>query len=88
MLHRASMQYYNDYLKNKGYTVKYCEYKDNPNVKKSDNTMFDPIDNLKNKIKNIIESPNFIMTKIIMKNTERKQTNLCSIIFTCGVKIR
>ncbi len=64
MLHRASMQYYNDYLKNKGYTVKYCEYKDNPNVKKSDNTfMFDPIDNLKNKIKNIMESPNFIMTK-------------------------
>ena len=64
MLHRASMQYYKDYLKNKGYTVKYCEYKDKPNVKKSDNTfMFDPIDNLKNKVKNLIESPNFIMTK-------------------------
>ena len=64
MLHRASMQYYKDYLKNKGYTVKYCEYKDKPNVKKSDNTfMFDPIDNLKNKVKNLMESPNFIMTK-------------------------
>ena len=64
MLHRASMKYYKDYLKKKGYIVEYCEYKDKPNIKNTDNTfMFDPIDKIKTKIKNLLESPNFLMTK-------------------------
>ena len=33
MLHRASMKYYEDYLKTHGFKVKYCEFKTKPKYK-------------------------------------------------------
>jgi deoxyribodipyrimidine photolyase-related protein len=63
MLHRASMKYYYDYLKDAGFKVKYLEFQDKfPNI--SDYTIFDPIDkiDLPNNPE-VIESPNFLLTK-------------------------
>lgn len=64
VLHRASMKYYYDYLNKKNYDVSYIEYnKKVPNIK--DITYFDPIDKIKIKggSKNMLESPNFLLTK-------------------------
>lgn len=75
MLHRASMKYYYDYLKEKKYNVSYLEYKDKlPTTQKfkDELLMFDPIDKIKDLDKTIsylekqsrlIESPNFLLTK-------------------------
>jgi deoxyribodipyrimidine photolyase-related protein len=63
ILHRASMKYYYDYLKNKTkYKVNYIEFNENINI---DNYyIFDPIDNILLKNNYImLESPNFIMNK-------------------------
>jgi len=62
LLHRASMKYYYDYLKESNYKVKYIEFNKNPGI---DNyCLFDPIDKIKLPKKyEIIESPNFILTK-------------------------
>lgn len=66
ILHRASMKYYYDYLKDHKFTVKYYDYNEKPKYDKDNVMMFDPIDKIKTpKIKeeNIIESPNFLLTK-------------------------
>jgi deoxyribodipyrimidine photolyase-related protein len=77
MLHRASMQYYYDYLnnkfkdklnnklKNRKIAMHYQSFKEQPSKKRaSPIMMFDPIDKLKLPKKvNILESPNFLLTK-------------------------
>lgn len=60
ILHRASMKYYAEQSKNKGYKVKYIEY--NKKLPKGDYVHFDPIDKIKLPGEEI-ESPNFIMNK-------------------------
>ena len=60
MLHRGSMKYYYDYLKNHGYKVKYINYDKKLPTKKY--LYFDPIDKIKINGE-MIESPNFILTK-------------------------
>lgn len=73
VLHRASMMYYADYLTKNGYSVKYVEYSKKfpgiPNL-----GMFDPIDKIKipGKNKNILESPNFLLTKEDYENYRKK----------------
>jgi len=60
ILHRASMQYYYDLLKENNFNVKYIEF--NKNLPKNKYIYFDPI----NKIKingDMIESPNFLLSK-------------------------
>lgn len=44
VLHRASMKYYEAYLKQKGYSVQYCEYHKTPTYRAAH--MFDPIDRI------------------------------------------
>ena len=62
VLHRASMKYYYDYLKDNNFKVKYFNY--NENVKLNEYILFDPIDKITLKGKStIIETPNFIMNK-------------------------
>jgi deoxyribodipyrimidine photolyase-related protein len=62
VLHRASMKSYSDTL-SKNYQVEYVEY--NQKLPTKDFIMFDPVDNLKPKIKakEVIETPNFLLTK-------------------------
>lgn len=75
MLHRASMKYYYDYLKNKKYNVSYLEYDKDLKITqtmKEKLLMFDPIDKIKDlesiisyleEQSRLIESPNFLLTK-------------------------
>lgn len=67
ILHRASMRYYYDLLKDNDFKVKYFEYNEKPVLKEY--TMFDPIDEFTGKYKlpgisTIIETPNFLLTKV------------------------
>jgi len=66
ILHRASMKYYKNYLKNNNFNVKYYNFIDKPlkDFKFEELIMFDPIDKL-NELQDIkkIESPNFLLTK-------------------------
>jgi deoxyribodipyrimidine photolyase-related protein len=64
VMHRASMKYYEDYLKDNNYNVKYVEYnKSFPAIK--DFYYFDPIDkiHIKGTNKTMLESPNFLLNK-------------------------
>jgi deoxyribodipyrimidine photolyase-related protein len=62
ILHRASMKYYYDYLKDNNYNVRYLNF--NNKFTFNNYYLFDPIDKIK--VPNhhtIIESPNFLLTK-------------------------
>lgn len=61
LLHRASMQYYKDYLIKHGYDVRYMEFNDKPNL--NGFIMFDPIDriHLPKAPSEILETPNFLI---------------------------
>jgi deoxyribodipyrimidine photolyase-related protein len=65
LLHKASIEYYYDYLKNKKYKVKKILYNEKINFVNC--AMFDPIDNISllkiPKTIYIEESPNFLLTK-------------------------
>lgn len=66
ILHRASMKYYYDLLKDNGYKVKYFDFDEKPTMKEY--ILFDPIDDFTGKYKltgsfEYIESPNFLLTK-------------------------
>jgi deoxyribodipyrimidine photolyase-related protein len=62
ILHRASMKYYYDLLKDNKFKVKYFEFNEKPTLKEY--IIFDPIDKIILKGKpTIIETPNFIMNK-------------------------
>lgn len=73
VLHRASMKYYNDLLKDNKYNVKYVEYNKKPLI--NNYIVFDPIDKIKlpNKY-TMLESPNFLLNKENYKefNNQRK----------------
>lgn len=62
VLHRASMRYYYDLLKENNYSVRYLEF--NKKMTFNNYKVFDPIDKIKlpNKY-TILESPNFLLTK-------------------------
>lgn len=60
ILHRASMKYYYDYLKEHGFKVKYMNF--NKKLPNEDYKFFDPIDKIKLKGE-MLESPNFILDK-------------------------
>lgn len=64
LLHRASLKYYNDYLKENGIkSVSYIEYH-NKYALSGEYYIFDPIDKLPlNGSPVILESPNFLLTK-------------------------
>jgi deoxyribodipyrimidine photolyase-related protein len=73
ILHRASMRYYYDLLKDRDYNVHYIEFNKKPNI--NNYQVFDPIDKIK--LPNhhtILESPNFLLTKENYKefNKQRK----------------
>tara|TARA_B100000575_G_scaffold143994_2_gene114981 strand:+ start:9728 stop:11152 length:1425 start_codon:yes stop_codon:yes gene_type:complete len=79
LLHRASMKYYYDYLKSKKVNnIKYINYSEKlPKSNKNDIfIMFDPIDKIKLpyhiKHDNLIESPNFMLTKNDYTNYRQK----------------
>ena len=63
ILHRASMKYYENYLLESGYQVKYIPFnKTFPKI--AEYQVFDPIDKIKLPGKyEMIESPNFLLTK-------------------------
>lgn len=64
ILHRSSMLYYHNYLKKLGYDSEYISF-DAKSPKLQNYIMFDPIDKIKVPGKpNIIESPNFLLTKL------------------------
>jgi deoxyribodipyrimidine photolyase-related protein len=73
VLHRASMKYYYDYLKDNNYNVHYIEFNKKPSI--NNYVIFDPIDKIKlpNKY-TILESPNFLLNKDHYKkfNNQRK----------------
>ena len=65
ILHKGSMEYYKDYLKDKGFKVKYIDYDEKLKISsKDEGVYFDPIDNIDGLPKNfkMLESPNFILT--------------------------
>ena len=84
ILHRASMKYYYDYLSKLGkYKIDYINFNSDIKLSKSNNYyIFDPIDkiNIDKKINNmnIIESPNFILTK---KDYEKYRLKTDKFIF-------
>ena len=71
VLHRASMKYYFDYLKDNNFKVKYIEYDKKPNLKEY--KLFDPIDkiNLIGKSE-VLDSPNFLLTKELIEKHRMK----------------
>jgi deoxyribodipyrimidine photolyase-related protein len=73
LMHKASMNYYYDYLKKNKFK---CEYVDiNQKLTIKDYTIFDPIDKIKLSSKcTIIESPNFLLNKEIYA-TYREKTD-------------
>ena len=63
MLHRASMRYYYDYLKDNDFKVRYFDFDEKPSLKEY--IMFDPIDEFSGKNKltgsyEFVETPNFL----------------------------
>ena len=76
MLHRATMKYYYDYLKENKFKVsKYFCYKDRPSLE-GEYTVFDPIDNISLPGKNnIVESPNFLGNKELYEKYNDKTKN-------------
>ena len=65
LLHRSSMKEYQDLLLKKKLKVKYLEFNNKFVYKNIEFIMFDPIDKLKiiENASNILESPNFLLTK-------------------------
>ena len=88
LLHRASMKYYMDYLKKKKYNVEYIDYNKKINLKEY--IIFDPIDKItfKNKPKEILESPNFLLKKEDYEKYRNKTKSfLFNNFYTFGKKI-
>lgn len=80
LMHRASMKYYYDYLKSKGFQCKYVDFNDNPRLKQY--LLFDPIDKIKLTGKyTIIESPNFLLNKEMYGKYRDKTKNFFFYFF-------
>ncbi len=70
VLHRASMKYFYDYLKEQDYDVQYVEYKNKLSI--HDYYIFDPIDKIKLPgSPKYIDSPNFFLTRKDYKEYEK-----------------
>ena len=69
VLHRASLQYYYQYLKNLNFKVKYIEYTKKLSI--SEYTLFDPIDKL-DLCQEYIESPNFLLDTSLLSQYREK----------------
>ncbi len=66
ILHRASMKYYLDYLSKRKYSVEYYDFNQEFKINHDEDQLyiFDPIDKIDFNFKlNILESPNFLLTK-------------------------
>ena len=91
ILHRASMKYYESYLKKNKLDVTYVEFdkKINTFLKKNKYKMFDPIDKIKLPgKKEILESPNFLLTKEDYKlYREKKKTFFFNSFYMHSKKI-
>jgi deoxyribodipyrimidine photolyase-related protein len=73
ILHRASMIYYYELLKNNDYDVIYINFNKNYNIINKNVHMFDTIDKIfKNKNIKFFESPNFLLTKNDYKQYRNK----------------
>ncbi|ATZ80437.1 deoxyribodipyrimidine photo-lyase [Bodo saltans virus] len=74
ILHRGSMRYYYDYLRENNYMVKYIEFNDKFDIQEY--KLFNPIDKieLKNKY-TIIDSPNFLLTDNLCQKYRKKTQN-------------
>ena len=71
ILHRASMKYYYDYLKNNDFKVRYYDFKEKPKLSKY--ILFDPVDKLKlTGDYEIIDTPNFFLTKELIEKYRDK----------------
>ena len=71
LLHRSSMQYYYEYLRQNKFNVQYIEFNKKFNIKEY--TLFDPIDKIKLPGKyQIIESPNFLLNKELYSEYRNK----------------
>ena len=71
ILHRASMKYYYDYLKDNDFKVSYYDFKEKPKLTKY--ILFDPIDKLKlTGDYEIIDTPNFFLTKELIEKYREK----------------
>ena len=85
ILHRASMKYYYDYLKSKGYNVKYINY--NKDLKIENLVMFDPINKIEigeNVL--VIDSPNFLLSSELINNYRSVKKTFSLVLFTIGQK--
>jgi deoxyribodipyrimidine photolyase-related protein len=74
ILHRGSMQYYYEYLKDKKFDVKYIEFYDKFDIKEY--VLFDPIDKIDLKGKyTMFDSPNFLLANKLCKKYREKTEN-------------
>lgn len=73
LLHRASMKYYYDYLKSKGFDVVYVEFKDK--LTYDIDAMFNPLDKLQVKASNVYDTPNILFTTEMSEAYRKKTKN-------------
>ena len=79
VLHRASMKYYYDYLKDNNYNVHYLEF--NKKLTYNNYKVFDPIDKINLPHKHtILESPNFLLNKVHYSEFNKKRKSK-SVVF-------
>jgi deoxyribodipyrimidine photolyase-related protein len=75
VLHRASMKYYQEYLKNNGYTVQYCDFQTTP--KHNGVNMFDPIDKIKiPKVREVFDTPACLLTRQHLQEYKAKRKDV------------
>jgi deoxyribodipyrimidine photolyase-related protein len=70
LLHRATMQYYYDYLQSNGFDVKYVEFNDKFGYQFE--AMYNPLDKLNVKSKHIFDTPNILLTSEMMNAYRNK----------------
>jgi len=80
ILHRGSMKHYYDYLKEKGFKVKYIPFNKKfvPSRKDKTYILFDPIDKIIKQLPGkpiIVESPNFLLNKELYAKYRKKTKN-------------
>ena len=69
VLHRASMKYYADLLKNNNFKVQYVDFK--TKLPSGKHLYFDPVDKLKLS-GHMLETPNFLLNKELMEKYRNK----------------
>lgn len=73
MLHRATMRYYYDYLKSKGFNIIYIEFHEKQSYNIDD--MFNPLDKLHIHATNIHNTPNILLSLEISEAYRKKTKN-------------